>query len=57
MMCSFDPRSPKITAYNTHEWIHDNLQLEKDDVRMIQIDGPRRRVYIQLSSEEHIQEV
>jgi hypothetical protein len=47
---SFDPRSPRINAFQIHEWIHENLQLEEADVQMIQIDGPRRRVYIKFTT-------
>jgi hypothetical protein len=37
MVCIFDQHSPKITAFHIHEWIHDTLQLEEDEVSMIQI--------------------
>ena len=37
--------------------MHDTLRLEENDIRMIQIDGPRRRVYIKFWSEEHTHEV
>lgn len=57
LVCSVDPKSPRITAYHIHEWIHDNLRLDEDDVRMMQIDGHRRRVYIKFRSEDRIQEV
>jgi hypothetical protein len=51
IVCIFDQRSPKITAFHTHEWIHETLQLVEDEVSMIQIDGPRRRVYIKIVNE------
>jgi hypothetical protein len=47
-----DPRSPRITAFQIHEWIYDQMKLQEDDVTMIQIDGPRRRVYIKFVNEE-----
>jgi hypothetical protein len=46
LCCIFDRRSPSITAYHIHEWIHDQMGLQEYAVSMIQIDGPRRRVYI-----------
>ena len=46
LCCIFDPRSPRITAYHIHEWIYEQMGLHEDAVSMIQIDGPRRRVYI-----------
>jgi hypothetical protein len=55
--CIFDALSPKISAYRIHEWIHSDLKLTKDQVRMIQIDWPKRRVYIKMVSEGNIQTV
>ena len=46
IVCIFDQKSPRITAYNVHEWIYETLRIQEDDIRMIQIDGPQRRVYI-----------
>ena len=48
IVCIFDHKSPRITAYQTHEWLHEAMHLQEDDVRMIQIEGPQRRVYISL---------
>jgi len=48
----FDPKSPNISAFQMHEWIHENLRLQETDIRMIQIDGPRRRVYIKFVHNE-----
>jgi len=39
-------RSPKINAFQIHEWLHDTLRLNEDDIRVIQIDGTLRKVYI-----------
>jgi hypothetical protein len=44
LVYSLDPRSPRINAFEIHEWIHEKLQLQEADVQMIPIDGPRRRV-------------
>jgi hypothetical protein len=41
---------PRINAFEIHEWIHEKLQLEEADVEMIQIDGPRRRVYTKFTT-------
>jgi len=57
LICSFDPRSPRITAYHIHEWIYDNLRIDEDDVRMIQVDGHRRKVYIKFTREVRMEEV
>ena len=52
LMCSFNLRSPKITAFNIHEWIHDKMRVKEDEVSIIQIDGPRCRVYIKFINED-----
>jgi hypothetical protein len=55
IVCIFDMRSPRTTAFNIHEWIYAQLRLQEDDIRMIQIDGPRKRVYIKFVSAERMQ--
>jgi hypothetical protein len=57
IVCVFDPKSPRITAHNIHEWIFETLRLEKDDIRMIQIDGPKRHVYIKFQSTDKLQQI
>jgi hypothetical protein len=52
LVCIFDQRSPRISAYDIHEWINDNLKLDEPDIQTIQVDGPRRQVYIKFYSEE-----
>ena len=51
------PHSPRLTAHQIHEWNYENLRLPETDVRMIQIDGPRMRVYIKLHTSERTQSV
>jgi hypothetical protein len=53
-VCIFDLNSPRITAYQIRDWIYERLQLPKEEVRMIQIDGPKRRVYIKLATSEQM---
>jgi hypothetical protein len=55
IVCSFDPASPRITAYDIHEWIHDTLRIPEKIVNMNQIDGPKRQVYIKLAYQEYVQ--
>lgn len=57
IVCIFDMRSPRITAFNIYEWIHEQLRLQEDNIRMIQIDGPRRRVYIKFVSADRMQSI
>lgn len=48
MVCTFTKESPRVSALDIHEWIHNKLQLHEQDVRMIQIDGIRRQVFIKV---------
>lgn len=48
----FDAQSSRITVFQIHEWIHERSHLPEQDVRIIQTDGPRRRVYIKLATSE-----
>jgi hypothetical protein len=50
-------RSPSITVYNIYEGIYAQLRLLEDDIRMIQIDGPRRRVYKKFVSTERMKSI
>jgi len=56
IVCIFDMRSLRITAFNVHEWIYAQLRLQ-DDIRMIQIYGPRRRVCIKFATAERMQSI
>jgi len=53
----FDLRSPRITASHIHEWIYEQLRLREDEIRMIQVDGPRRKVYIKFVTSDKMQTV
>jgi hypothetical protein len=54
VVCIFDKSSPRISAYNIHEWIYEKLQLPEEDVNMVQIDGPSRQVFIKFESAERM---
>jgi hypothetical protein len=44
IVCSFEKHSPRISAYEIHEWILRELKKEKEEVGAIQIDGFHRQV-------------
>jgi hypothetical protein len=46
ILSCFDLKSPLITAFQIREWIHEKLHLEEEEIRMIQLDGSRRQVFI-----------
>jgi len=48
IVCTFDTTSPRITACDIHEWIHQVLRIPEHTVSMIQTDGTKRHVYIKL---------
>jgi len=39
IVCTFDTTSPRVTAYDIHEWIQQVLRITEHTVSMIQIDG------------------
>jgi hypothetical protein len=57
LVCTFDPASPRKTAYDIHEWIYATLRLPDSDVNMIQIDGIKRQVFIKMTNIEKVQAV
>ena len=57
VVCSLDPKSPRISAFDIHEWIYEQLHVPENAVNMVQIDGPRRQVYIKFADFKHLQEV
>jgi hypothetical protein len=44
-------------VYDIHEWIYDTMCLEEDEVAMVEIDGPRRHVYIKFREFQRKQEI
>jgi hypothetical protein len=55
--CSFDPTSPRLTAFDIHEWIHSQLKVSEHSVLMTQIDGTRRRVFIKFTDFHFVQDI
>jgi len=53
--CTFDSTSPRITAYDIHEWIQQVLRIPEQSVSAIQIDGVKRQVYIKLIDNANVQ--
>jgi hypothetical protein len=49
--------SPRIPAYDIHEWIFTQLRLEEDEVLMVHIDGIQRVVYIKLQHEQRLMQL
>jgi hypothetical protein len=44
LLCIFNPISPRISAYDIHEWIFDQFKVTEQSLAMLQIDGTKRHV-------------
>ena len=57
IICVSDLRSPRISACEIHEWIYAQICLNDQEVTVVQIDGPKRHVYIKFRGSERMQKV
>ena len=57
ILFSFDVRSPRINAFQIHELLYETVRLTEDDVRVIQIDGRLRKVYVKFVNSERMMRV
>jgi hypothetical protein len=57
LVCCFDHASPRISAFEIHEWIHSQLQVSEQSVLMVQIDGTRRQVFIKFTDHTYVQDI
>ena len=40
LFCIFDPKNPRISAFDIYEWIYKQLHVPENAVNMMQVDGP-----------------
>jgi hypothetical protein len=52
LVVSFNLQSPRTSAYTIHAWVRQQLRLTEDDLRLLQVDGAKRKVYSKFVSEE-----
>jgi hypothetical protein len=57
MVCSFERDSPRITALEIHDWIDERFNLPAQEVQMVQIDGPQRKVYIKVRTIDILEDI
>ena len=57
IVCAFDQRSARVSAFDLHEWVYGKLHLQEHEVVTIQIDGPRRHVYIKFRDTHRMQAI
>jgi hypothetical protein len=53
-ICAFSMDSLKTTAYIIHECVFSILKIPEDDLSVLQIDGPRRKVYLKFTTADKI---
>jgi len=57
IVCAFDQRSPRVSAFDIHEWVYETLHLQEHEVVMIQIDGPLHHVSIKFKDPQRMQAI
>jgi hypothetical protein len=57
LVCCFDPTSPRLTAFDIHEWIHSQLKVSENSVTMIQVDGIRRQILIKFTDLHFVNDI
>ena len=57
VVCIFEQNSPRISAFEIHEWIYEQLHISEESLNMIQIDGIRRHVYLKFVNELYVTEL
>jgi len=57
IVCDFGLRSPHISACEFREWIYDQICLNYLEASMVQIDLPKRQVYITFRVNGRMQDV
>jgi len=55
IVCVFEKSSPRVSAFEIHEWVYKTLRIHEQDVALIQIDGPMRHVYIKFNDPQRLQ--
>jgi len=57
LVFSFEKQSPRVNAFQIHEWLAETVRIHKDEVHVIQINGPLRKVYVKFITTENMMRV
>lgn len=57
IVCCFDTRCLRETAFQIHEWIYEKLHLEEKHICMIKIGNTRRQVFIKFMNSTRLHSV
>jgi hypothetical protein len=57
IVCAFESNAPRLSAFDVHEWISEMLTIPEEEVLVIQIDGPQRKVFIKLTDRAAVTKV
>jgi hypothetical protein len=56
-LCSFDPKIPRMSAYDINKWINGTMTLAEADLAMVHMDGAKRQVFVKLRELKKIQQI
>jgi hypothetical protein len=50
----FDLKSPRISAFDIHEWLYEQLHIDENTLTKIRIDGIKRHIDLKFVEDKHV---